>query len=238
MVQYFGGYKKGIAIDLRKRGFSYDEIKNKLNIPKSTVAHWVHKINLDENQIENLKNNKLEAARKNSKRRAGKILKQVQEIREASIKSISRISKRELWLMGIALYWRQKSLGKKEDNFQKGVWFSSADPSIMNLFLKWLKDVGGVTSDELYFDIFINKNRKRYRNKIMDYWSGVIGLSRNYFKHIYYQNTNVMVPITNGTREGNTKGKFGFLRIRVRASSMLARQIAGWIEGIKKYKDS
>lgn len=227
-MQYIGGYKKGIAIDLRKKGFSYDEIKNKLNIPKSTVAHWVRKIKLDKNQIDNLKNNKLEAARKNSKKRASKILEQVEEIRTASIESINKISKRELWLMGIALYWRQKSLGKKDGNSQKGVWFSSADPSIMNLFLRWLKDVGEVTSDELYFDIFMAKNEKRYRDKIVDFWSGSVGLSKDYFKHIYYLKVKSI-------RGENTKGKFGFLRIRVGASSMLARQIDGWIEGIKKY---
>lgn len=232
MVYYLGGYKKGIAIDLRKKGFSYDEIKNKLNIPKSTVVSWVKKIKLGESQIQNLKNKKLQAARDNSKKRSVKILKQVEEIRRVSIKSIDQISKRELWLMGIVLYWRHKSLGKKESNFQKGVWFSSADPSTMNLFLRWLKDVGGVTNEELYFDIFMGKDKKKYRDEVVDYWSGSIGLSRDYFKHIYYQNTNVMVPITRGK---GIQGKFGFLRVRVRASSMLARQIGGWIEGIKKY---
>lgn len=228
MVHYLGGYKKGIAIDLRKKGFSYDEIKNKLNIPKSTVAHWVEGVKLDEDQTQKLKNNKLEAARKNSQKRVAKILKQAEEIHGASIKSISQISKRELWLMGVALYWRQKSLGKKEDNFQKGVWFSSVDPSIMNLFLRWLKDVGGVTDDELYLDIFMSKDKKIYRDIIVDYWSGVTNFSRDKFKHFYYLKAK-------STRSGDIKGKFGFLRVRVRASSMLARQISGWIEGIKKY---
>ena len=130
--------------------------------------------------------------------------------------------------MGIALYWRQKSLGKKESNFQNGVWFSSTDPSIINLFLKWLRDVGEVTNDELYFDIFMNKGQKRYKDKIVDYWSGMMSLSRDKFKHFYYLKTK-------GAKGLGTKGKFGFLRVRVGASSMLARQMNGWIEGIKKY---
>ena len=220
MVQYLGGYKKGIAIDLRKKGFSYDDIKNELNIPKSTIAYWVKDIKLEEDQIQKLKSNKLEAARKNSQKRVTKILKQVEEIRTTSIKSIGQISKRELWLMGVALYWRQKSLGKKESNFRNGVWFSSADPDIIKLFLKWLNNAGGVINDELYFDIFMRKDRKRYRDKIVDYWSRMTGISRGKFKHFYYL---------------KAKGKFGFLRVRVRASSMLARQMNGWIEGIKKY---
>ena len=228
MVQYLGGYKKGIAIDLRKKGFSYDDIKNELNIPKSTIAHWVKNIKLEEDQIQKLENKKLEAARKNSQKRVTKILKQVEEIREASIKSINQISKRELWLMGIALYWRQKSSGKKETNFQKGVSFSSADPNIVKLFMRWLKDVGGVTSEELYFDIFMSKDRKRYRDKLVDYWSGAIDISRDKFKHFYYLKMK-------GAKESDSKGKFSFLRVRVMASSMLARQIDGWIEGIKQY---
>ncbi|MDO8496104.1 MAG: hypothetical protein Q7S43_01480 [bacterium] len=228
MVHYLGGYKKGIAIDLRKKGFSYGDIKNELNIPKSTVVSWVKNIKLEENQIQKLRNKKLEAARKNSQKRVAKVLKQVEEIRTTSIKSINKISKRELWLMGIALYWRQKSSGKKESNLKNGVWFSSADPSIINLFLTWLKDVGGVTSGELYFDIFMSKDRKRYRDRLVDYWSGMTGLSSGKFKHFYYLKMK-------GAKESDTKGKFGFLRVRVVASSMLARQIDGWIEGIKKY---
>jgi len=232
VVQYLGGYKKGIAIDLRKKGFSYDDIKNELNIPKSTVVYWVKNIKLEESQIQKLKNKKLEVARKNSEKRVVKLLKRIEEIREASMKSIGQISKRELWLMGIALYWRQKSSGKKEgnfkNNFQNGVSFSSADPSIINLFLKWLEDVGGVTNEELYFDIFMSKDKKRYRDKLVDYWSGMTGLSSGKFKHFYYLKMK-------GAKESDTKGKFGFLRVRVRASSMLARQINGWIEGIKKF---
>src|SRR3989344_4152695 len=121
MVHYLGGYKKGIAIDLRKKGFSYDDIKNELNIPKSTVVSWIKNIKLEENQIQKLENKKLEAARKNSQKRVVKVLKLVEEIRATSIKSINKISKRELWLMGIALYWRQKSLSKKESNLKNGV---------------------------------------------------------------------------------------------------------------------
>lgn len=228
MVHYLGGYKKGIAIDLRKKGFSYDDIKNELNIPKSTVAHWVRNIKLEEDQIQKLKNKRLEAARNNSKKRSVKILKQVEEIRAAAIKSINQISKRELWLMGIALYWRQKSLSKKESNFQNGISFSSLDPEIIKLFLRWLRDVGGVTDDELYFDIFMNKDQKRYRDRVVAYWSGKVNLTRDNFNHLYYLKAK-------SARGENTKGRLGFLRVRVRASSMLARQMDGWIEGVKKH---
>lgn len=220
MVQYLGGYKKGIAIELRKKGFSYDDIKNELNIPKSTVVYWVRDIKLEENQTQNLKNKQLETAKENSRKRAVKILKQAEEIRTTSIASINKISKRELWLIGIVLYWRQKFSSSKTHNLKKGVWFSSSDPNILNLFLRWLRDVGGVTNKELYLDIFMKKGDKKDRAKIINYWSGAVGIPSNNFKHFYYQ---------------NNKSKFGFLRIRVSASSMLARQIDGWIAGISKY---
>ena len=36
--------KKEEAIKLRKQGFSYNEIKNKLGVPKSTLSGWFRDI--------------------------------------------------------------------------------------------------------------------------------------------------------------------------------------------------
>ncbi len=37
---------KEIAIKLRKQGLSYSQIKNKLDIPKSTLSYWLRDIKL------------------------------------------------------------------------------------------------------------------------------------------------------------------------------------------------
>jgi len=59
VVQHIIRYKKGIAIELRKKGMSYLEIQNAINVPKSTVAFWIKDIKLTELQIQKLKNNRI-----------------------------------------------------------------------------------------------------------------------------------------------------------------------------------
>ena len=120
MVQHIIRYKKGIAIELRKKGMSYLEIQNAINVPKSTVAFWIKDIKLTEPQIQKLKNNRIASAKRNSQKRIFKIKKETEEIKFSSSKAVSQISKRELWLMGIILYWKAGN----ESNLKKGVQFS------------------------------------------------------------------------------------------------------------------
>ncbi len=215
MVQTPIRFKKGIAIELRKKGLSYSEIKNSINIPKSTIAYWLKNVQLSEPQTEKLKARRLEVAKLNSEKRISKILKVIEDIKKSSAKNIKRISRRELWLMGIVLYWREKN----KNDFRKGVYFSSSNPALIKFFLRWLKQIGKIEDKEILFDIFtglIGKNKK----DISTYWSEVTGFPEKNFFRIYIQ-------------KRASKGFQGFLRIRVRASSMLARQISGWIEGIQ-----
>lgn len=128
-----------------------------------------------------------------------------------------------------------KNLGDIIDENMKGkrgVYFSSTDPDLMSLFLKWLKNIGGLADDEIGFDIFLPRSRKKSVAKAIAFWSKVAGFPADNFAHIYFQKTRKKI----GTEDGRSSGRsnHGFLRVRVRGSSMLYRQIAGWIDGIKK----
>lgn len=225
MVQYLEHYKQNIAIEMRRRGLSYSEIENRLHVPKSTLSFWLKKIKLTSEQIKKLDNKKIEVARANALKKISKTSRIIEDIKNSSAKDIKEISRKELWLIGVVLYWKN---GNKSD-LKKGVHFSSSDPSMIRLFLKWLKEAGGIKDEEIKFDIFIRRNKKDKNNSTVEnavnYWSEITGFSKNHFSSIYFQKAK------------NTKGKDGqktwFLRIKVVQSSMLARQIAGWIKGIQ-----
>ncbi|OGN40890.1 MAG: hypothetical protein A2606_02805 [Candidatus Yanofskybacteria bacterium RIFOXYD1_FULL_42_10] len=218
-MQHIIRYKKGIAIELRKKGMSYLEIQNAINVPKSTVAFWIKDIKLTEPQIQKLKNNRIASAKRNSQKRIFKIKKETEEIKFSSSKAVSQISKRELWLMGIILYWKAGN----ESNLKKGVQFSSSDPHLIKLFLRWLKEAGKIENEEIIFDILMGNGKKEKAKNAAKYWSQITNFPERNFNHIYFQKGKVL------------KTQFGILRIRVRASSMLARQIFGWIRGIQEF---
>ncbi|OGN08061.1 MAG: hypothetical protein A2750_01175 [Candidatus Yanofskybacteria bacterium RIFCSPHIGHO2_01_FULL_45_42] len=204
MVQQPIRYKKGITIELRKKGLSYADIQNAINVPKSTIAYWLKGIKLTDFQSQKLRERQIRIARKNVKKRILKIAKKAEEIKNLS-KDIGQISRRELWLMGLALYWKSAA------DPQKGVHFTSGNPDLIKLFLRWLREVGKIENSEIRCDIL---SRGKSSN-IQKYWSDIVGLP---IGRIYVQ---------------KMAARHGLLRIRVRASSMLARQIAGWLNGIK-----
>lgn len=198
---------------MRKRGLSYSEIENRLHVPKSTLSYWLKNIKLTQEQAKKLDDKKIETARANSQKKISRTSRMIEEIKNSSSQDIKKISKKELWLMGIILYWKH---GNKSD-LKKGLHFSSANPHMIKLFLKWLKEVGEIRDEEIKFDIFAGRKTDKDKDKdeVIKYWAQVTGFPKSYFSRAYCQKT----------------GKF--LRIKVTQSSMLARQITGWIEGLK-----
>ena len=212
--------RKEIARKLRKKGFSYSEIQKQLVVPKSTIASWVHRLKLSEEQKAKLIERRLAVGQKNIIRRSQAIKKYIVDLKNSSAKKVKQLSRRELWLLGIMLYWSRDTKDKSDNELKKGVQFSSSNPSLIQLFIKWLKEIGGITMNELLFDIFIKNNNNE--NDVKEYWSKKIGIIHESIKHVYTYRVKK-------ERDDN----YGFFRVRLRASSMLARQIRGWIEGIK-----
>jgi len=227
VVQLSKNFRKNLAIDFRKKGFSYSEIMSSISVPKSTLSYWLRNLVLTEAQLLKLKNRQHRAGMSNLEKRKLKFSRTIEKIKDTSARDVKNISQRELWLIGIVLYWRERFLSGNESDLQKGVRFASSDPHLIKLFLKWLQQVGRIKDEEITLDIFIGKDKKDLVDEGIKYWSQVTGFPKDTFSHIYFQNKKT-------TRKISKKLGFGFLRIRVKASSMLARQIAGWARGIKQ----
>ena len=210
---------KDFAIELRKGGYSYSEIKKFCPVSKSTLSYWFRDIKLSEPQLKRLKKKRIEGAQKGTRVKILKTAKAIEEIQRSSAKDIGNISKRELWLMGVVLYWRERLLNKNDNDLKKGIRFTSSDPHLIKLFLKWLGDAGGIKNEEISFDIYIGKDNKDLLDEAVNYWASITGFLKSNFSRYYVLK----------------KSKRSLLRIRVKASSMLARQISGWVNGVLKF---
>lgn len=217
MVQYKLNQKKNMALSLRRGGYSYSEIQKFVSVPKATLSLWFKNEKLSEPQIKRLVEKRKKAIIIGASVRRERILMQIEQIRESSSKEIGVLTKRDLWMLGLAVYWRERYLNKSDEDIKKGVRFTSSDPSLIRLFLKWLKDIGGLGDDEIVFDLFVRN--KKSLEVAQKYWAGITGYGKSSFPRSYIQ---------------KMKTPYGLLRIRVRASSMLARQISGWLHGIER----
>lgn len=236
MTPYIEKYKRNIAIDMRTKGLSYSEIENKIHVPRSTLSYWLKSLKLTEEQKKKLDDIRIKALQAGAQKKITRTKDQIEKIRSSAAQNVKEISKRELWLMGVVLYWRERLLSGNENDLRKGVKFTSSDPYLVKLFLKWLQDIGRIKNEEIEFDIFIRGSEQDPIESIKKFWSEVTEFSVDCFTHVYYQKSKPKRK--KGSRIISNKTKFGLLRTRVKASSMLARQISGWVRGIiKNYWD-
>ncbi len=186
---------------------------------------------LDEAQLARLAEKRLAAAKVGTKTRSDNTARTIEQIDHAAKVDIGKISKRELWLMGIMLYWRNRN----KNDVKKGVSFTSGDPHLVRLFIKWAKEVGQLEDSEIAFDLFLN--RPKDKKDGVDYWFIETGYPQENFSHVYYYKKKLKKSSVSSGKSSSVSvanDSKGILRIRIKASSMLARQMAGWVEGVKE----
>ena len=218
--------KKNSIMDLRKQGFSYSEIRNVIPVPKSTLSWWLRDFKIRPEMRKRIVDRQLKGILHSAEKRKEARRATIAEIKKSTLGDVKEISKKELWLMGVALYWGA-GYREKEHRPAQGVRFTNSDPYLIKLFLKWLVDVGKISRKEIAFDIFINENKKNSISNVIYHWSQVTDFAPHYFSHVYF----LKYKLKRAPHKTNKKD-FGLLRIRVKASSMLNRQIEGWIRGI------
>ncbi len=214
------------AIQLRKDGKTYSEILKEIPVAKSTLSEWFKEVSLSKRQIQKLTEKKLAASKRGGVAKRLQRLNRVKHIREEALKDIEHISDRELWLIGIVLYWAE---GTKEKDIHpgSGINFNNSDPRMIKVFIRWLLNSCKVSKERLKFEIYIHENSKNHTEKVKKFWSKTTNFPIERFSKIYYKTNKIR---TNRKNIGELY--YGLLRVRVSASSTLVRQISGWTEAI------
>lgn len=214
------------AIALRKEGLTYSEILEQIPVAKSTLALWLQDVRLSKKQVQRITEKRLNSALRGGEIKRQQRIARTKEIHEKAVKDIGEISKRELWLMGVMLYWAEGSK-EKAHHVGSGVRFTNSDAAMIRLFLRWLVVICNVEKQDIYFDLTIHTNHKSRTTEIIHYWANETGYPPEYFTYIYYKQGN---PKTKRTNVGDSY--YGIVRVQVRSSSPLLRKIAGWTTGV------
>ena len=214
------------AVNLRKQGLSYSEVLKQVLVAKSTLSLWLRSVGLSKKQRQKLTEKKLASAKKGGKVKQQQRILLTEKIQKRARSEIDKISKRELWLIGISLYWAEGAK-QKEHNVSQKVAFSNGDPLMIKLFLKWLKEIVKISDSNIFFEIYIHKNSKRKINQIIKFWSKITNIPKYEFNRIYYKANKIRTK-----RKNTGMGYYGLLRICVKKSTNLNRKINGWINGV------
>ncbi len=217
------------AIELRRKGLSYSEILKEIPVAKSTLSLWLRSVGLSKKQHQVLTAKKLAGILRGGAARKNQRLKLTEIIHEEAEEQTKDFNLRDLWYIGIALYWAE---GAKEKIYRvsQRVTFSNSDADMIAVFLDWLDKCMHIPKERISCDLYIHKNNEHRLNDIIEFWSQKTGFPIEHFSHIYFKKN---VP-KRKYRKNTGLLYNGLLRVNISGSTDFNRRITGWIKGIVK----
>ena len=206
------------AIQLRKKGKSYNEISKQLGIPKSTLGGWFKKLPFSEIVKNNLVDkNRLIWARNiigYNKSRPAQTLIRHNNFKSQARTEFKKIRRDPLFISGIMIYWGE---GDKINNGRVSV--ANSDIKLIKIFKNFLRSVCHVEESRIKLQLFIYPNLDEKECK--QEWEKHLGLSEEHFIK-----TQVLPSRSKLTKN---QLRYGILSIYT-CSTELKIKILTWIE--------
>lgn len=214
--------EKETAISLRKQGFSYREIYQKVGVSKDTISRWCRDVLLTQDQINKLILNKENGLRKGSV--IGALANKKKRIKSEiifinkGIKDIGKLTKRDRFLVGVALYFAE---GSKTNS---SIEFTNSDPESIIFMVKWLYEFLNIKPRDLHFALWLHDNLNE--NIAKNYWSKLLNISTTQFNKTYFAKNKIL-----SKKIRKNIHSYGIIKIRY-YNIQKFRLIKGWIKGI------
>lgn len=212
------------AIDYRKKGYSYSMINEKTGVTKSTLSNWLNKIPFSPNEelIKRIGSAKLKSAsfKHNQK------ISEIEEMRGLAKAELGKLTKRDLWLLGIGLY-----LGEGSKAFEQ-TRFSNSNPEMIKIAVVWFKEVCKLK--DIHFNPVVHIYPDNDVEETIKYWSEITGFPENQFGKTYIDKRIDKLQAKKRTLP------YGTLHLRIKShrekefGRRLHRRIMGWITAINE----
>ena len=213
------------AQELRSRGNSISEIAEALKASKSTVSYWCRDIKLSSVQLRALAKRQesggaLGRLRAAEKKRLTRIAA-VAEAEQKGKRDVGRLSERDIFILGTALYWGE---GYKSGNEECGL--TNSNPDIIRSFITWMRRIYNVRSPDLILRVSINNSHRGRVKEVEKYWSKVTGIPLTQFT------TTSLIKSSAHKIYSDPQKHFGTLRVKIRRGTQLRRRIIGSLDEI------
>ncbi|MGW7572596.1 hypothetical protein [Streptomyces sp. NPDC054765] len=205
---------------LRRQGMTYDRIQLELGCSKSSISLWVRDLPKPPPRTP-------EEASAIARRGWEATLKRRDEERrrtkQAATTEVGELTDRELFLIGVGLYWSEGSKSKPYRLSERAM-FINSDPDMIRVYLTWLRLLG-VSDERLRFHVHIHESADVRAAE--QFWADLTGADQSAFGKTTLKKHN---PKT--VRKNVGEDYHGCLMIRVSQSAELYRRIEGWWYGI------
>lgn len=210
------------AVKLRTKGESLKEIAHKLKVAKSSVSFWVRDVELTQSQRAqlNARGFSIDAIEKRRISRIARTRKERGNAMKVAGDMISLISRRDLWLLGIALYWGE---GGKTNHGSVRV--SNSDPMVIKFMMRFFREICKVPENR--FKGHIHTYSHLNKDQAEKYWSEVSDIPKEQFFKTYSKSSTV-------SKYKKDSLPHGTFQIYVNDTKLFLR-IMGWIEKLKTF---
>ncbi|MGV9284159.1 hypothetical protein [Streptomyces sp. NPDC003730] len=212
---------KAKARELRRQGWTYDQIEAELGCSRSSVSLWVRDLPKPQPRYTPEEHRALMNAGLARLREAQDAERE--RVRAAARQEALALGDRELFMTGVALYWAEGSKSKPYDRRERVV-FVNSDPGVIEVYLAWL-DLLGVSRDRLTYRILIHESADI--TAAHEHWARITGIAVSAFAKPTLKRHN---PKT--VRKNTGDGYHGCLVVGVAKGADLYNRIEGWWSGI------
>ncbi|MFE1905955.1 hypothetical protein ACFW96_20150 [Streptomyces gardneri] len=204
------------ARELRLEGRTYDQIQVELGCSKSSISLWVR--DLPKPERRRTQEESSEIARRGWE---PTLLRREAErlgVKRAAAEEVGALSERELFLLGVGLYWAEGTKDKPHARRER-VTFVNSDPGMIRVFTAWL-DLLGVAPERRRYHVMIHETGDV--SGAEQHWGRIVDADPSTFGKTTLKRHN---PLTN--RKNVNTGYHGCLVIRILGSADLYRRIEG-----------
>ncbi|MBO8195256.1 hypothetical protein ITI46_26935 [Streptomyces oryzae] len=208
------------ARELRRQGWTYDRIELELGVSRSSVSLWVRDLPRPPRRT---REEAAAIAKRGWERTLALREEERQRTKAAATAEIGTVSDRELFLIGVGLYWAEGAKAKpwRRDEI---VVFVNSDPDMIKLFLAWL-DLLKVEKERRRYCVMIHESADL--EGAQHFWQELTGAApQNFYKPLLKKHNPKTV------RKNTGESYRGCLTVRVRQGAELYRRIEGWWYGI------
>lgn len=212
------------ARELRKKGISVAKIAKTLRVSKSSASIWVRDIILNLEQLEKLKQQNIIGGEKG--RILGALKQKHDRLKRIAIgiekgkQAFPKLTMRELFIAGIALYWAEGTKKSRE------VVVCNSDPKLIQFMIQWLKKCFRIPIERIHCVVGINEIHRNRENIVKIYWSKNTGIPMSQFTKTSFK------KVKNKKVYENFDNHYGTLAIKLAQPAQLYYDIMGFIEGL------
>ena len=172
------------AIELRRLGKSYKDIRREVGVSLSTLSGWFKNEDWSMEIRDRLGREqslafpkKLEALTKANKARWALLNK---NYRESAEKEFELLKKNPLFFAGIMLYWGEGEKNPKQSRIK----LTNSDPVMIRFFYSFLRDCVGIPAEKIHVWLLLYPDLKDEMQK--NFWSKATGIPISQFKESVY----------------------------------------------------